>query len=447
LRRPCQTGRIVAQCGREGSLDDKQRLGPAGILSYNWSASEMARILHIEDDPANRLLVRKLLQMAGHVVTDAADGLEGVHLARAEPPDLVLVDLNLPGLDGYEVTLRLRGEPSLAGVPIVAITAEGDRDTSLAVGCDGFLQKPIDAREFAATVEGYLGGRREATSPDLTGSRLRAQSYRIVAHLEEKVAELSAANEQLLELDRGRKEFYRNISHELATPMTPIVGYIKLLVDEELGATNTAQVKALRAMEDCARRLRGLIDNLLDVSALETGNMRFMHRDYDFLDTTRRAVARVADRLAERRITLFEDLPRGPLPGWGDSERLSRAIGQLLDNAAKFTPSGGFVGVRVRRQPNGVYELCVADTGPGISPDRAGRLFEPFYQVDGSPTRLHGGVGVGLAIARRIARGLGGDVRFLSPANESMEGSTLNGTAFYLTVLDRAPEVVAPGRG
>jgi len=402
----------------------------------------MARILHIEDDPGNRLLVRKLLQTAGHTVIEAVDGLEGVQLAISERPDLVLVDLNLPGLDGYEVTLRLRGEASLAGVPIVAITAEGDRDTSLAVGCDGFLQKPIDAREFAEEVEGYLRGRREVSSPDLMGVRLRAQSHRIVAHLEEKVAELSRANAQLLELDRGRKEFYRNISHELATPMTPIVGYLKLLVDEELGGMNTAQIKALRAMDDCVRRLRALIDNLLDVSGLETGSMRFMHRDYDFLDTTRRAVARIADRLAERRVTLVEELPRGPLPGWGDSERLSRAIMQLLENAAKFTPSGGFVGVRVRKLAQGGYELCVADTGPGVSRDRAGRLFEPFYQVDGSPTRQHGGVGVGLAIARRIARGLGGDVRFESPSKELMESVRLPGAAFYLTVAPRAPDVV-----
>ncbi len=406
------------------------------------AAAAMAHILHIEDDPGNRLLVRKLLQAAGHVVTDAVDGLEGVQLACAERPDLVLVDLNLPGLDGYEVTLRLRGEESLQGVPIVAITAEGDRDTSLAVGCDGFLQKPIDAREFAETVEGYLRGRRELSSPDLMGERLRQQSHRIVAHLEEKVAELSRANERLLELDRARKEFYRNISHELATPMTPIVGYLKLLGDEELGSMNTAQIKALRAMDDCVRRLRALIDNLLDVSGLETGSMRFLHRDYDFLDTTRRAIARVADRMAERRITLVEELPRGPLPAWGDSERLSRAMIQLLDNAAKFTPAGGYVGVRVRHRPQGEYELCVADTGRGIAPERIGRLFEPFYQVDGSPTRQHGGVGVGLAIARRIARGLGGDVRFESPSQEVMEGVPLPGTAFFLTVAPRAPEVI-----
>ena len=402
----------------------------------------MARILHIEDDPANRLLVRKLLQMAGHEVTEAVDGLEGVKLAMTQPPDLVLVDLNLPGLDGYEVTLRLRGEGRLHGVPIVAITAEGDRDTSLAVGCDGFLQKPIDAREFAHAVEGYLRGNRELSSPDLMGERLRAQSQRIVGHLELKIAELSKANERLLELDRGRKEFYRNISHELATPMTPIVGYLKLLVDEELGPMNASQAKALRAMDDCVRRLRSLIDNLLDVSGLETGIMRFIHRDYDFLDTTRRALARLADRLAERRITLVEEMPRGPLPAWGDNERLSRAMTQLLDNAAKFTPHGGAVGVRVTRMPDGGYELCVADSGPGISAERAGRLFEPFYQADGSPTRQHGGVGVGLAIARRIARGLGGDVRLESPSKETIEGTFLGGAAVFLSVAQRAPELL-----
>ena len=109
----------------------------------------MSRVLHIEDDPRNRLLVRKLLAADGHEVIDAADGLEGVRCALTQRPDLVLVDLNIPGLDGYEVTLRLRGEPSLGNVPIIAITAEGDRDTSFAVGCDGFIQKPIDARSFA----------------------------------------------------------------------------------------------------------------------------------------------------------------------------------------------------------------------------------------------------------------------------------------------------------
>jgi len=401
----------------------------------------MSRVLHIEDDPTNRLLVRKLLAAEGHEVIDAADGLEGVRFALSSRPDLVLVDLNIPGLDGYEVTLRLRSEPSLGGVPIVAITAEGDRDTSFAVGCDGFIQKPIDARSFASVVRRYISGHREpyTSSPDVTGERLRTQSHRIVAHLEQKVAELSAANDRLREVERLRTEFYRNISHELATPMTPIVGYLRMLLDEELGPLNKPQTKAMRAMDDCVRRLRATLDNLIDVTGLETGKMRFFHREYDFLDTVRRAVAAFADAFADRQITLLEETPRGPLPAYGDSERLTRAVGQLLDNATKFTPRGGVVGVCVRVL-DGHYEVLVADSGPGVPPERAERVFDPFYQLDGSPTRAHGGVGVGLAIARRVARGHGGDVTLTSGA--TVEAQYLSGAAFALSVAKRAPTVV-----
>jgi signal transduction histidine kinase len=407
----------------------------------------VARVLHIEDDPRNRLLVRKLLAADGHEVIDAADGLEGVRLAIAQRPDIVLVDLNIPGLDGFEVTLRLRTEASLNGVPIVAITAEGDRDTSFAVGCDGFLQKPIDARAFARQIASYIGGQRERmmSSPDVAEARLRVQSGRIVAHLEEKVAELSAANERLREMERLRTEFYRNISHELATPLTPIVGYLRMLIDDELGETNKAQRKALGAMDDCIRRLRATLDNLIDVTGLETGKMRFFHKDYDFLDTVRRAIAWHGDALAERRLTMLEELPRGPLPGYGDSDRLGRAISQVIDNAVKFTPEGGIVGIAVRSLET-TYEIVVADTGPGVPRDRADRIFEPFFQVDGSPTRQHGGTGVGLAIARRVARGLGGELR-LKDDGATIEGMYLGGAAFSLTVAKRAPTVVVDTAG
>jgi signal transduction histidine kinase len=402
----------------------------------------MPKILHIEDDPANRLLVRKLLVPAGFEVIDAADGLDGIRKALAERPDLVLVDIAIPGLDGYEVTLRLKSEPSLRDVPVVAITAEGNRDTSLAVGCDGFLQKPIDARSFASTLRGYLAGKREKTSPERTGRHLRMQSQRIAAHLEEKLAELSAANARLLELDHARKEFYRNISHELATPMTPIVGYVKLLRDEELGPLAAAQHKALTAMDECAQRLRGLIDSLLDVTGLETGRMGFSHREYDFTETVRGSLARRAPDFQRAGLRLVSELPGLPLAGHGDADRLGRAFEHMLDNAAKFTPSGGSVGVRARQLGTGHFELCVADSGPGVASEKAARLFEPFYQVDGSPTRAHGGTGVGLAIVRGIARGHGGDVRVVSPADEEIAGIRLSGAAFYFVVAPRAPASV-----
>jgi signal transduction histidine kinase len=396
------------------------------------------RVLHIEDDPANRLLVRKLLGPAGFEVVDAVDGLDGIRKALAVRPDLVLVDIAIPGLDGYEVTLRLRAEPTLRGLPIVAITAEGNRDASLAVGCDGFLQKPIDARSFADTVRGYLEGRRERAEPEAATEQLRLQTQRIVSHLEQKVAELLAANRRLLELDQAKKEFYRNISHELATPMTPIVGYLKLLVDGELGELEVPQRKALRAMDDCVQRLRRLIDSLLDVTALETGKMRFAYREYDLADLVREAVGR-QPAFDDGRMRLVADLPkRGTLIGSGDVERLGRAIDQLLDNATKFTPAGGTVGVRGRRLASGHLEICIADTGPGITPEKGRRLFEPFYQVDGSPTRSHGGTGIGLAIVRGVAHGHGGDVRYQSPAGEEIVGVPLTGAAFYMILPEKA---------
>src|SRR5690606_29431272 len=107
-----------------------------------------------------------------------------------------------------------------------------------------------------------------------------------------------------------------------------------------------------------------------------------------------------------------------------------------LDNAAKFTPPGGSVGVRARRLASGHFEVCVADTGPGVGENRSNRdrLFEPFFQVDGSPTRAHGGTGVGLAIVRGVALGHGGDARVVSPAEEEILGVGFGGAAFYLVL-------------
>ena len=415
---------------------------PSGGYNLGIQPGRQATILHIEDEPANRLLVRKLLTADGMQVVDAETGLEGIRRALEIRPDLVLIDLNIPDLDGFEVALRLRSDPALAGTPLVAITAEGDRDTSLAVGCDGFIQKPIQARRFAEDVRAYLAGRRERPSQP-ADNRLRAQSEKIVRHLEEKVAELVAANERLRTMDKLRKEFYRNVSHELATPLTPIVGYLSMMLNDELGPLNKQQAKALRAVDDCTKRLRGQIDNLLDVTGLETGKIRFFHKEYDFLDTVRRAIAAIADKMADAGIDVVEELPRGPLPAYGDADRLGRAVQQLLDNACKFAPRGGQVGVRVRVLPSGHYELYIADSGPGIPDNEIEKIFEAFFQVDGSPTRQFGGVGLGLALVRRVAQALGGDVRALPHATEPIAGQSLRGAGFYVLIAVRAPQEIA----
>ena len=252
----------------------------------------MATVLHIEDDPANRLLVRKLLGAAGHEVVDASSGLEGIRLAEARKPDLVLVDIDVPGLDGYEVTLRLRGMPAMEGTPIVAITAEGDRETSIAVGADGFIQKPIDARRFPELVARFLSGHSERKrNSDPADDALRSRSQKIVERLERMVVELSDANKQLEEIARLRREFLQNLSHEFATPMTPVVGYLRLLLNEELGPLTPLQRKCVESVNNSTKKLRTLIDTLLDVSHLETGRLHLYDRDYDFGEVADKALA------------------------------------------------------------------------------------------------------------------------------------------------------------
>lgn len=397
----------------------------------------MARVLHIEDDPKNRLLVRKLLVAAGHEVIDAETGLVGVRLAGEQRPDLVLCDIAMPDLDGYEVTLRLRSMPHLRGVPIIAITAEGDRETSLAVGADGFIGKPIDAGRFARTVERFLRGHREHA--DGTGQdKLRERAEIIVERLERKVVELSEANARMEDMARLRREFLQNTTHELATPLTPVVGYLRLLIGDELGPLTPLQRKALGEVEACTTRLRALIDTLLDVSALETGRMRFDSKPFDFTALVARAVAAHEARARDRGIALIAALPDTPLPAVGDAEKIERTLAHVLDNALKFTPTGGEIAVTARRDAGRLVAI-VADSGPGVAPRQLEKILEPFYQVDGSATRAHGGVGLGLAFARRVCEAHAGSIEVQSPPHGAVAGRLLSGTAVVLRFSPDTP--------
>ncbi|MDB4931419.1 MAG: histidine kinase [Myxococcaceae bacterium] len=400
----------------------------------------MATILHIEDDPQSRLLVRKLLQRAGHEVLEAVSGVEGTRVATHARPDLVLLDINVPDLDGYEVAMLLRER--IAEVPIVAVTAEGDRATALGLGCRGFIAKPIEVRTFVATVESFLGprpaGEAAPSASNETGSEalLRAQGARVAARLEAKVHELSDAHERLVESDRLRREFYRNVSHELATPLTPLVGYLGLLMREELGALTEAQRKAVRSMDGALGRLRHTIDNLLDVTQLETGRLRYTFAPYDL----REVVLRVVEaRRAALGAQLVVTVPDAAVPALGDADRVGRAVDHLLDNAAKFGAPGGAVGVELRFSATHA-ELLVADDGAGVAPGWLARIFEPFVQVDGSPTRRHGGAGIGLAVVRGVAEAHGGGVVAETGSRMRVAGRTFAGLLVRIQVSRRPEE-------
>jgi signal transduction histidine kinase len=407
----------------------------------------VARILHIGDDPNSQETVRALLTEAGHHIIAARSGLEGTKLAKAQKPDLVLVDINSRDLDGYEVTLRLRGLPSVKSVPIVTIGTGEEPETTLALGADGFIKKPVDKDHFAATIARFLSGYRERTDYDAT-EILRAQLQNTVERFERKVGELLDVNQTLEEMARLRREFLRNFTHEFATPMTPVVGYLRLLLNEEMGPLTPLQRKCLESINNSTQKLRALIDTLLDVSALEMGRLHLYERQYDFIAVVGKAIEETDRLFSEHGISLIEEQHSNDMPARGDSDKLRRAMVHIIDNAVKFTPRGGEVGIAARVIPGrtaneDTYQFIVADSGSGISGEEVKKILEPFYQVDGSVTRSHGGVGLGLAFARHVAEAMGGGIEIQSPPQCQVGNKTFSGTAVVLSVK-MFPEIGVP---
>ena len=280
-----------------------------------------------------------------------------------------------------------------------------------------------------------------ATDPPEEAPRLEGPAH--VAYMEQKLRELSAANQQLEEVARLRREFLQNLSHEFATPMTPVVGYVRLLLNEEFGPLTPLQRKCLDSISNSTRKLRSLIDTLLDVSHLETGRLHLYERDYDFADVAEKALAETKDLFAQAGITVVREQAAVAMPARGDSDKLRRAMMHILDNAAKFTPRGSEVAVCVRASPKNFFEFVVVDSGAGISKRDQVRILQPFFQVDGSRTRSHGGVGLGLAFSRHVAEAMGGSLSVMSPPDMEVAGRRLTGTAFVLSV-DRSRQSKEP---
>lgn len=197
------------------------------------------RILCIEDNAMNWRLVQRLLSQAGYEMHWAEDGLKGCEMASALKPDLVLLDINLPGLSGFEVATKLRQDPSLEGLLIVALTAKtmrSDRETALVTGCDGFISKPIDPFLFVGQVEAYFGGHRDRLEQGREGEALRQFSQKVVEHLESQLREAREANQKLLEAQDALEQRNRLLSRLLALsreiiPMRESTGILGRVLD------------------------------------------------------------------------------------------------------------------------------------------------------------------------------------------------------------------------
>jgi signal transduction histidine kinase len=416
--------------------------------------SDRRRILYVEDDVPSRLLVSQVLHTAGYEVVGAEDGMEGIRLAQEERPDLILMDINMPGLDGYAAATKIKGLPGLANTPIIAVTAnvvEGDRERALTAGCDGYLPKPIDVDALPGQINEFLGGRREQVDEEAARSYLREYSERLVDELEGKIAALTRSDEM-------KSRFISIAAHELRTPITVIRGYLDILLDPggPLAEADRNAMTLLEGIYNGVRRLHEIVNDMLDVTRIEAKTLDLKIAPVRLAEAAEKAVTIHREDAEQRNLTLTLE-PMGHLPAiWGDGARIHQVLEHLIVNAIKFTPDGGRITVSGRimgqeartatwNPPLGdqFVELIVADTGIGIDPSEQDHIFEQFYEV--RDPRLHstsktafmgGGVGLGLAITRGVAEAHGGWVWVES---EGCDPERCSGSRFHVVLPVGAP--------
>jgi signal transduction histidine kinase len=236
---------------------------------------------------------------------------------------------------------------------------------------------------------------------------LQANNRNLERRVQERTAELQEALQRLSELAQLKANFISNISHELRTPLTHIKGYVELLVTESLGPITDEQRHALTISQRSAGRLEELIDDLIMFSMASRGELTLKQ---ELVDIRRLAnlVVKSADQKGDERGVTVHCVVDGELPSvHADPQKLAWVLGQLLDNAIKFTPAGGRVVLNVKRESQNLVMISVVDTGIGIPSERIKEIFEPFHQLDGSSTRRFGGTGLGLSLVRQIVEAHG----------------------------------------
>jgi len=245
--------------------------------------------------------------------------------------------------------------------------------------------------------------------------------------VQDRTAELQLALRKLSELNQLKANFVANISHELRTPLTHVKGYIELLVTETLGSLGEEQKKALQVAQHATTRLESLIDNLILFSQAARGKLT-LHLTPVNLNQVATEILNYSNQKAlDRNITLSADIKSNLPLVKADEEKLSWVILQLMDNAIKFTPAGGKVGLLIKREADALVRISVADTGIGIPKNRLHELFEPFHQLDSSSTRRYGGTGLGLALVRQILEAHGSVI--------DVQSEESKGTIFGFTLL------------
>ncbi|BAY75476.1 two-component hybrid sensor and regulator [Nostoc linckia NIES-25] len=341
-----------------------------------------SHILIVDDNADMRDYLTRILSDRVEVQA-VADGAAALAAVNERSPDLVLSDVMMPGLDGFELLKALRTDPRTKEVPIILLSARAGEESvieGLLAGADDYLIKPFSATELVTRVNAYLQ----------------------LAHLR------SETLHQERTINRRKDEVLSVVSHELNTPLVAILGWTRLLQSNPPSPAMLS--KALETIERNATLQAKLVEDLLDISRIAAGKICLNLEPVQLQGVIESAIATVQQSLQTKNIHLDCQLAVSPLIVQGDSERLQQIILNLLTNAVKFTPNGGKITVSLQTHPRQA-EITVTDTGCGIDGEFLPHIFETFRQAQSTKK----GLGLGLAIARSLVELHSGTIAAHSP--------------------------------
>ena len=406
-------------------------------------SNEKVNILLVDDQPARLLSYETILGDLGQNLVRAGSGLEALEKLMKEEFAVVLLDVSMPGMDGFETASLIHEHPRFEKTPIIFVTGvhvtELDRLKGYKLGAVDYVYIPVIPEilrsKVSVLVELHLQRRELQTLNrsleeanrrlELANTHLQEEKTRELESLNQtlkranidlehtnrilqgEVSERARAEDALKEADRHKDEFLAVLAHELRNPLAPIRNAVEIMRRSAL--TDPQLAWSRDVIERQVKHLTRLVDDLLDVSRITRGNINLSREPVAITTIVARAIETIQPLIAEQRHELTVDMPEESLEVEGDLTRLTQVLGNLLNNAAKYTDPGGAIAVSVQRVATDV-ELRVRDNGIGIPPELLPRLFQLFTQVDGAAHRAQGGLGIGLALVRQLIQMHGGSV-------------------------------------
>ncbi len=343
-----------------------------------------ARILIVDDTEANLDVLCELLEPEGYRVSMAPNGEVAIRIARRVLPDLILMDVMMPGINGFEACRRLKEDEKTREIPVIFITAENVTESVVAgfeVGGVDYITKPFQNEEVL----------------------VRVQTHLKIDHL---TRELAKSNREIQEATERKSRFLASMSHELRTPLTAVKGYVDNLLDGIGGELNERQQHTLSRVTENADHLLDLVNDLLDLSKIEAGRMEVEVAAFDVAALIGSCCETVGS-LVRPGVRLDKEISDRVGEARTDEAKLRMVLMNLLSNAVKFTEKGEIAVGAV--QGDGELAISVCDTGPGIPANALGLIFDEFEQVKGTD-KQHKGTGLGLSITKKLGELLGGTI-------------------------------------